>query len=621
MRYFSVFAVLVVFSGACIDLPEIEQVSEPSDAGEPGPGSTDASTWTPDASVPDSGIPDSGTPTLAVTLETSRSITNSDVQISARVIGPVPEEVELLADGVAVATLSPPYELRWSAEALVEGTHVLSVRATLGERKVTSESRTLIVDRTAPRLISQSPLTGAQSVSVHQTIQAAFSEPLEPTSVNSESVKLLSGAGVVAAEVLLTSEGTSLTLRPVSLLPADTAVRVSLGTLVDLAGNAVQALPHDWEWMVPGYLALGEPLSASPTESSEVRSPALQVDGTGRPVVAWWDETATEPAGIRVRQWNGSAWVQLEGVLQPTSGHFSGGFSSLKVDGDGQLFVAWDEASNSEGLSLQVRRWSGTAWVAVGGSVGPLPQQTGMDLIVFQVGRQGQPVLAFRESNQGATVVSVWRWNGGSWGLLGGKLKVNSSRLISSLRMNVDAAGNPVVAWSETDDGNLAAYMRRWNGGAWEAIPMPTQTHPGTLSIDDSGAPILDVPVSNGTASSTQLRRWNGSSWVALGNPISAYPGATDSRVTALTSDAQGRLTALISEPEVAGGPSVLYLRRWNDGAWESVGSPLRKTPGSTPVGATLLAVDPTGQPVVARAEQSDSEPGQRRLHVYTPNH
>ncbi|QSQ20823.1 Ig-like domain-containing protein [Pyxidicoccus parkwayensis] len=627
-------AVLAVFLFcACISLPEVEQVPETPDAGEPDAHAEDSGTLdasvsdsgtpdsgTPDSGTPDSGTPDSGAPTLTVTLVTSRAVTNSDVQVSGTVTGAVPDEVELLVDGAAVATLAPPYELRWSAQSLDEGTHVLALRASLEGRRFTSESRTLIVDRTPPRLVMQTPLTGAQFISVHQVVQATFSEPLDPATVRAESVKLLSDAGVIAAEVALASEGTSLTIQPTSLLPADTAVQVRFeSSVVDLAGNAVQALPEHWTWAVPGFLPLGEPLSASPTERSLPRSPSLQIDGAGRPVVAWVGGTGAEsPYGVRVRRWNGSGWEQLGGVLEVPVGSNSS-FCSLTIDADGRSIVVWDEVQSSTvATSMHTRRWNGSAWDVMGDV--PLRQQSSADLIVSKGNKQGQIALAFVERYQGNDQVLVSRWNGTSWGMVGGGLKVNSSWMVSGIQLAIDAAGNPVVAWSESNSGNIAAFMRRWNGSAWEAIAMPAQTFPGALFIDAAGAPILDVRVWNGTAWSAQLRQWNGSTWATLGSTISLYPGTTDSSVVTLTLDVQGRLIALLGEQEAAGGATVFYIRRWNAGAWEPVGSLLRKNSGDNFIGPALLAMDSTNRPFMARREAPENDVSNWRIHVYTPN-
>ncbi|MBZ4420322.1 Ig-like domain-containing protein [Myxococcus sp. RHSTA-1-4] len=615
MRYLKCFAVLaVVLSSACINLPEIEQVPESPDGGEPD-------VHVEDSGTPDASVPDSGTSSLVVTLVTSRSITNSNVQISATVTGSAPDEVELLVDGVVVATLAPPYELRWSAQSLDEGPHMLSVRATLGERRFTSESRTLVVDRTRPRWVSQTPLAGSQAISVHQTILAIFSEPLEPTTVNTESVKLLSDAGGVAANVVLAPEGTSLTILPASLLPIDATLQVSLdGTVTDLAGNPVEPLQQDWTWTVPGYLPLGEPLSASPTESSEVRSSSLQIDGSGQPVVAWLDGTASAPYGVRVNRWTGSKWEQLGGVLGGIYGSYYSTFCALEIDGNKRPVVVWDEYSQSGTMSFPVRRWNGVTWEMVGTQAVTLGNQVSADLVVFKGNGKGQLALAFRELTQGGRPISVWRWDGSAWGKVGEALNVNPDSAVSGLRMAMGIDGNPVVAWGERDSsGWVAAYMKYWTGTAWKIINLPTQAYPGVLSADASGAPVLDVPTWDGIARSAQLQRWNGAYWETLGDPISLYPGATDSGVAALTLDAQGRLVALVVEEEVADGPQVLYVRRWNAGAWEPVGSQLRKTPGLIPVQVSF-ALDSSDQPIVARSEQSESEPGRRRVHVYRPN-
>jgi hypothetical protein len=621
MRYLKTVAVLVVLSGACIDLPEIQQVPETPDAGEPGEHTGDSGI-PPDASVPDSGTPDAGAPTLAVTLETSRAITNADVQVRAQVIGPPPDEVELMADGVAVAVLAPPYELRWNTQSLDEGTHVLSVRASLGERDFTSEARPLVVDRTPPRLTSQVPSTGAQAVSVHQTIQATFSEPLDPATVSAETVVLRTAAGVLAADVVLTPEGHSLVVQPDVLLPADSTLQVQLaGTLADLAGNTLEALPQEWEWKVPGYLPLGAPLSANATDGSEAQHPSLKIDGAGRPVVAWLDATQLEPYGVHVRRWNGTSWEPLGAALSISVGSTSNG-CSLMFDGEGRPLVVWDEQSASGGVSVRIRRWNGSTWEPLGTSDVLLPQPLGADFIIFAGDGQGQLVAALREFNQGATSVSVWRWDGRTWARLGSSLKVDSARGVSSLRMALDPAGNPFVSWSESDlGGNLGAYMRHWNGSAWTSIPMPAQSHAVALIVDDTGAPVFNVGAWDGAALSVQLRRWNGSSWATLGSPINSYPGATESAVAALQLDAQRKLVVLIGEPETSGGPPVYSVRQWDGGAWTSVGSPLRVNPGSAQQGVTSLALDSTGQPMLARIEYALGVPGKRRLHVYRANH
>lgn len=613
-----VLVAVVVLSG-CISLPEVEQVSETPDASEPDAHVADSGAL-PDASTSDSGTPDSGTAPLTVTLVMSKSVTNSDVQVSGQVTGTTPDEVELLVDGVAVATLAPPYELRWSAQALDEGSHVLSLRASLGGRRFTSELRTLIVDRTPPRLVTQSPQAGAQYVSVHQAIQATFSEPVDPTSVSAESVKLLSDAGVMDAEVVLAPEGTSLTLRPSTPLSTNTALEVRLGSLTDLAGNTLQALPQDWQWTIPSYLPLGDSPSTTTVERS-VLCPSSQLDGEGRPVVAWLDGTQVVPATIHVKRWNESRWEPFGSALNITPGH-GNSFCALEVDKNGYPIVAWDEYSSADGRRLYVRRWNGAAWESVGNPGVLLRPQANSSYFTLKGNKNGQLALAFVDIYQGNTQVVVGRWSGSEWSSLGEPLKGNASWLFSPPVLGLDVAGNPIVLWNESSSSTNNVYMRRWNGSAWEVIPWPGQmyTYPKGIVFDGAGVPLFDMYSYDGVASSAQVQRWNGSSWVPLGGAINNFPGATSSLVTSFSFDSQRRLTVLVAEPEVAGQATVSYVRRWNGGTWEPLGSFLRKNPGWVPVGLPLHVMDSSDRPVVAMVEESEAEPRGQAVHVYTPN-
>ncbi|MCP3136371.1 Ig-like domain-containing protein [Pyxidicoccus xibeiensis] len=619
MRFLQPIVVFAVFlSWACINVPEVVQVPETPDAGEP------------DAHLPDSGAPGSGPQDLTVQFHSSRTITNREVLLKVTLSGAKPDEVELLVDGVAVATLTPPYELRWDTRSISEGEHVLAVRATLGERKFTSDSRNLVVDRTPPRVISQMPIAGSRTVSIHQTIQATFSEALDANTVSADSVKLLSQAEKMGVEVSLSPEGTFLTLRPGSPLPVDTALSVSFdNSVTDLAGNPLQWSEQAWEWTVPGYIPLGTPLAYSPDGDGSLFYYSLQVPTAERPVVAWVSGGPLgENYGVHVSRWNGSNWEQLGRVLDanPGSTHPSG--CSLQVDAGGQLFIAWTEGTESGMTHVHVRRWNGSDWQAVGAPVLPLSSNAGLNHFQFDVNKTGNMILGLFESGGSGSQVSVWHWSGSGWSVLGGALKVNPAWNLSSMQVQIDDAGRAVVTWSETESSGVGTpYMRRWNGSSWEEIIMPFQGHlgyPGVLALDGSGNPILARTTwdgAAGTALHAHVWRWDGSSWSAVGQPFGGlYPGVTDARVGTWGLDDEGRLLTLLVEPEVPGGAAHLYVRRWTGATWEPVGGLLKPNPGANQIVHATLAVDPTGQPVLARIEQTDSQPYKRRIYIYTPN-
>ncbi|QDE72254.1 hypothetical protein BHS07_02580 [Myxococcus xanthus] len=99
------------------------------------------------------------------------------------------------------------------------------------------------------------------------------------------------------------------------------------------------------------------------------------------------------------------------------------------------------------------------------------------------------------------------------------------------------------------------------------------------------------------------------------------FPGATDALIGGLDVDTQGRLVALLGEPEIPDGPWVTYLRRWDGIAWGPLGGLLRPLPGRIPSGHGVVALDAQDQPVLARIEAAEGTPHQRLLYVYRANY
>lgn len=139
--------------------------------------------------------------------------------------GAEPDTVDLLVDGVAVATLREPFVLDWETQSVSEGPHAFVVRASRCEQEFLGASHQVVVDRTKPTLVSRTPEDGSQWMSVHQTVRAELSEPVMPESVNGRTVRLLAGQSAVPAEVSLSQDGRILTLQPLEPLPVREEVR------------------------------------------------------------------------------------------------------------------------------------------------------------------------------------------------------------------------------------------------------------------------------------------------------------------------------------------------------------------------------------------------------------
>lgn len=164
-------------------------------------------------------------------------------------------------------------------------------------------------------------------------------------------------------------------------------------------------------WSELGGSASGGGISNTPDSS---RGTAIALDGLGRPVAAWKDMSSGR-AQAYLKRWNGSAWVELGGSASgggvSNTPEGSIGDLAMAIDGAGNPIVAW--AADRE---IRLLRWNGSAWVGQGGSGS----------------------------------------GGGVSGTLGGS---------SEPSLALDAAGNPIVAWSETAADPLAEseiYLKHW---------------------------------------------------------------------------------------------------------------------------------------------------------------
>lgn len=606
MRSFHALVVcLTCLLWACINVPEVEFMPE---------------------------RPDSGTSAPTVSLALSRTVTNGDVQVRTSVMGGDPDIVELLVDGVVAAQLPPPsYETRWSTQALDEGPHAFSVRASFGERVYTSDVRTLVVDRTAPKVLSHAPRSGDQEVSVHASIQAVFSEAIDPTTVTTESVVLVVGLSNVAAAVHLSADGTVVMLEPVEPLPVGLDVSVTMApSVTDMAGNALDVTGLSWQWGIPRHLLYGGAISSGGVEGSNVSAFSFVLDGNGRPVVAFIDGSAPASDGVYVMRWSGLEWEQLGGVLGVSAAESVVKACSLWITPWGEILVAWNSEAVDGGSSIHVYRWSGSSWSLLGSPVTPVVSGAKFTSFGFSVNPQGERYLALLEHAAGLPLsMYAARWDEGRWESLGGAVSLNESYIYSGFSLMLDSLGLPAVTWSAQsgEGGAVDSHARRWDGTHWIA-PYPTSgvgagAVPMVSVLDGADRLVLARPIQDfGAGRVSIVSRYDTAvGWETLGPTIEgSYPGETNATVEVLDFDHEGRLVALLSEPEVAGGPVNHYVRQWDESSWLPMGAPLLSRPGATPVGPAQFLMTGPDQWVLARIEESEGTPSRRHLYVYRPN-
>ncbi len=622
--------VLIGLISACINLPEID--SNPPDSG----------TSTP---LPDAGLgntPDPGTQlSIAITAPIGTLYTSGPVSISVAVQGGTPELVQLFKGAVELARLSPPYTYTWKTEAEPEGSYTLTARATHSGRTFSSGPVTIIVDRTNLQVASRSPVPGATNVDYSAPIQVVFSKPVQAKTVSDTTVSF-AVSGVLAEKTLsLSSDGKTLTIIPKAKppLPATFSIGLSSG-IIDSAGNALVVPSTPWNFELPQWYAFGGPLNAV-GGSTLLRDTAMVLDSQNNPVVAWSEELTTGGrASIFVYRWDGNAFTPIGGALNGTPSG-SAYKPALALDGSGNPVVAWQE-SDGFNENIYVKRWTGTAWQSVGGGVLSAENDTRSSPVPTPA---RNPTLAVRGNEihvawdemtiDGYSAIHVWKSVGGGAFIGAG----HSGGMVSAVSRDTDGSkpslvldsnGQPIVAFQEQ---TLEQYsptniyvMRLKPGGYWEYAVPPFYGDDvngyyvsGGLSVSGESTSAFDCSLAidaqnnlylawteetyvDGARDIQVFRSTGPQSWERMGSELSAYRGFTYAGQARIQATPAGKLFVTWNEFDgnIETGYLHLFASYWDDQSWNSLTTTNGINHEQKSSLQPMLAVDSSGRPVVA---------------------
>jgi len=574
--------------------------------------------------------------TVAISSPSATAYAATTLTVQVAVTG-APDTVELRRDGDLLVALTAPYTYVWSTAGEAERAHELTAVARRGGTQVVSEPRTVVVDRTRPTVAARTPAPGDDNVWIGAPIVVTFSEPLLTATLTPGTVALeVEGGSPVAATLAAGADGRSLTLTPDEPMAVPATLRLTLSdAIADLAGNALVA-PPAWSWTLPRWQWMGG-TALRVEDGHTIGQAQLALDAADRPVTVWLEERggSVPPSDVVAAAWDGQAWEALGGRLNGDDrmGPMYGS-QDIAVAPDGSVVIAWNTPVYGVPDRLWVHRWDGATWQAIGGGPVNDPEAVSaigrVSLVLDELGR---PVVAWtaRPSDAGALLeVRVSRWTGSAWVDVGAPRRRDPTHVSYNPVLVLDAAGRPVVAWSERLDDTTTydVFADRWSGSAWDPLGGSLRIGSWTaafvhdLATGPDGELHAALQVRNSDDDRVAVRRWSeaGSAWIGLGSALESAPDGV-ATAASLTLDGLGRSLLLWHErvPGDGGGDvGVHRLWRYETAVWRDLQLPVTTAPAYTGHGGDVAA-SATGEVFVAAA-WPDTDGLRHHLRVYRSN-
>jgi Bacterial Ig domain len=342
-------------------------------------------------------------------------------------------------------------------------------------------------------------------------------------------------------------------------------------------------------------------------------------DVGGVPYVAWRETTGILGGLIFVKRFDGTSWVQVGGSLNvdATKGAVLPSITSVA----GVPYVTWQESDGAK-FQIRVARFNGTTWEAVGPSLNTDTAQAGTEPSIASVG--GVPYVAWAESiatvNREKIHVRRLNANGTTWDLVGTDLNFDATKQGLAPRI-ADVGGVPYVTWFEgVAGGQHQVYVRRLNsnGTTWDLVGT------GSLNIDATKdavrpdvASVGGVPYvawhENDTFDLLHVKRFDGSDWVSVGGVLNVSP-TKNVAFTPGIADVGG--IPYVAWSETAVPTTQVVVRRFDGANWVSVGGTSNPDPTRAAFAPAMAVVG--GFPYVAWTDTKGAD-GKTRVARQLP--
>lgn len=286
-------------------------------------------------------------------------------------------------------------------------------------------------------------------------------------------------------------------------------------------------------------------------------------------------------AGVDARhiaRWDGKSWSAVGGGLDDTP-------RAMVADGNNLYVIGGFTTAGSVAVN-QLARWDGTSWSAVGSGAGPLDQYESNGRLEALAVANGQVYVGGNfASYEGVAAINIARWDGTSWSAIGKGLGQPDTEgnligygYVSALLVD----GEQIYAGGDigmADDQRVNA-IAHWDGAKWQALGSGMTdndyeaTEWGTVTALAKGNGLIYAAgrfLQAGGVAASHIAAWNGSQWSPLGAGILDPESEWDVPVDALI--VKGDTLYVGGSFRGVGGQPIPVLAQWRDNSWSQVGS------------------------------------------------
>jgi Bacterial Ig-like domain/Bacterial Ig domain len=147
-----------------------------------------------------------------------------------------------------------------------------------------------------------------------------------------------------------------------------------------------------------GWNPVGGALSAK-SGTTFAQRPSLQLDSGGNPVVAWKERNeGGTSSNIYVQRWTGALWESFGNGVNEEASIGQADDPALVLDASGNPIVAWAGTDGST-TNIYVHRWVNGHWELLGDVLSANPGQTGAAHPALRIDNEGVPIVAWDEAD------------------------------------------------------------------------------------------------------------------------------------------------------------------------------------------------------------------------------